>query len=441
MRLSGWGNYPRVDCRVLTARGRDELADRVRSEATLIARGNGRAYGDAALNPRATLLTRRHDRILAFDRDTGRLTCESGVLLADLLDVFVPRGWFPPVTPGTKLVTIGGMIAADVHGKNHHGAGSFCHHVESLDLVLADGRTVTCSPMENADLFAATCGGMGLTGVIASATFRLQPIETGWIRQETVRCASLAETMERFEAAAGWTYSVAWIDGLSGGRREGRSLLYLGEHARLDDLGPKERQTPPLEPPRKRLRRVPVTFPDAVLNRYTVRAFNEFYYRRAMTGPALVDWDTFFYPLDSILEWNRIYGRSGFTQYQCVLPKEASAAGLHRLLETMAGAGLGSFLAVLKLLGPQETGLLSFPMEGYTLAMDFPMRRPTLGLLNELDAIVADHGGRIYLAKDARMGPDMMRAGYAVLDRFQDIRGRTGAPGRFTSCLAERLGL
>lgn len=440
MTLAGWGNFPRVACRTLSARGGDDLARCIAAEPSLIARGNGRAYGDAALNLRATLLTRRHDRILSFDPATGRITCESGVLLSDLLDTFVPRGWFPPVTPGTRLVTIGGMIAADVHGKNHHGAGAFGAHVESLDLMLGDGRTITCSPTENADLFAATCGGMGLTGVISTATFRLMQIETGWVRQKTVRCANLAEVMDHFEASADWTYSVAWIDCLSSGAREGRSLLYLGEHAGHADLGHDERRTLLCLPPRP-VRRVPVTFPDMALNRFSVRAFNEAYYRRATPGLALVDWDTFFYPLDAVLDWNRIYGRGGFMQYQCVLPREASAEGLHLVLSRMAQAGLGSFLAVLKLFGPHAGGLMSFPMEGYTLAMDFPVRPATFGFLTELDAIVADHGGRLYLAKDARMGAAMLRQGYPGLEKFQDIRRASGASGLFNSLLSERLAL
>ncbi len=440
MKLAGWGNYPQMDCRVISAAGVPELRRHVTAEPSLIARGNGRAYGDAALNRDATLVTRRHDHIIAFDTETGLLTAESGLMLADLLEIFVPRGWFPPVTPGTRLVTLGGMVASDVHGKNHHGAGSFCNHVDSLELVLADGRVVTCSRLQNAELFAATCGGMGLTGIIASVTFRLQPIRTAWIRQQTLRCASLADAMAQIEATRHWTYSVAWIDCLSGGADAGRCLLYLGEHAEPDELDPQQR-TAPLAVPKRRLLRVPFALPSWVLNGYSLRAFNEIYYGTARPGRALIDWQRYFYPLDAILDWNCIYGRNGFLQYQCVLPGAASAIGLQQLLRQVALAGLGSFLAVLKQFGDHPGGDLSFPMAGYTLAMDFPQRPQSLALLNELDAIVADHGGRLYLAKDARMTAAMLRRGYDGLSRFQASRQRSGAAQRFTSNLAERLEL
>ncbi|HZH25742.1 MAG TPA: FAD-binding oxidoreductase [Azospirillaceae bacterium] len=439
MRLSGWGRFPRIECRTVTARTTEDAVRAVGGAHGLIARGNGRSYGDAALNPHRTLCMRGMDRMLAFDPETGVLTCEAGVLLADILDVFVPRGWFPPVTPGTKLVTVGGMIAADVHGKNHHKAGSFGDHVVGLDLLMADGRIVTCGPDQRPDLFHATRGGMGLTGVILRASVRLIPIETAYIRQETLRANDLDEIMGLFEASAGWTYSVAWIDCLARGARLGRSVLYRGEHARADDLPP-DMRADPMSVKRKRSLTVPLDLPGFTLNRWTVGAFNELYWRRGVPRETLVDYDTFFYPLDAILEWNRIYGRSGFVQYQCVLPKAASAAGLRSLLQTIAAAGNASFLAVLKLFGSQE-GMMSFPMEGYTLALDFPASSATMGLLLDLDAIVADHGGRLYLAKDARMGASMLRRGYPAIDRFQALRAAAGLDQVFRSAQSERLGL
>lgn len=439
MILSGWGNFPRVACRTAAPRTAGDLTACIPGKP-LIARGNGRAYGDAALQPNLTVLTKHYDRFLNFDSNSGRLTCEAGTRLDTILDVFVPRGWFPPVTPGTKYVTVGGMIAADAHGKNHHVAGGFGRHVESLRLMLADGRIATCGPTENADLFAATLGGMGLTGIILDATFRLLPIGTAWMVQETVRLPDLDSAMAEFEASAHWTYTVAWIDCLAGGARLGRSVLFRGEHAEIADL-PADRQARPFDRPVRRLRRVPFEFPTWVLNRWSVRAFNALYYGRAANGHReVVDLDAFFYPLDAILDWNRIYGAGGFTQYQCVLPKSASRDGLTRLLTEIARSGRGSFLAVLKLMGPQS-GLLSFPLEGYTLALDFPVTPPTLNMLLELDAIVRDHGGRLYMAKDARMSPAMLRRGYPELDRFQDIRAGHGARGTFQSLLAERLDL
>lgn len=439
MKLAGWGRFPRVDCRLLGARGAEQVQAALQAAPSLIARGNGRAYGDAALNPHATLSMLPADRILAFDQLTGRVTCEAGMMLADLLSIVVPAGWFPPVTPGTRFVTVGGMIAADVHGKNHHLAGSFCDHVEDLELMRADGVVVRCSPNVNAELFAATRGGMGLTGVILSASFRLKPIETAWIRQETLRADGLEAAMELLEASSAWTYTVAWIDCQARGRSLGRSLLYRGEHARPQELSPEQRAAA-LAVPGRRARRIPFDFPSFVVNRWSTRAFNELYWRRAVPGSRVVDLDTFFYPLDGVLEWNRAYGSAGFTQYQCVLPREAAGAGLRSLLGRTASAGKGSFLAVLKLLGPQE-GLLSFPLEGYTLALDFPVDPPTLSLLVELDAIVADHGGRLYLAKDARMGAALLRRGYPGLDRFRALREAHDPARKFRSILSKRLDL
>ena len=438
--LSGWGRYPRAACRVLAPDTRAEAAEVLAAEPSLIPRGQGRSYGDAALNPAATLRTGRMDRIRAFDPGTGRVTAEAGMTLADLLQVFVPRGWFPPVTPGTRFVSIGGMVAADVHGKNHHRDGSFGDHVESLELLTADGRVLVCSETENAALFRATRGGMGLTGVILSATFRLRRIETAWIRQETLRCRDLAEAMALFEESAGWTYTVAWIDCLAGRAARGRSILYRGEHAGAGEL-PAGLAADPLRPRRKRVLRVPFDLPSFTLNGLSVRAFNALYYGAARPGTGFVDYETFFYPLDAVLEWNRIYGTPGFVQYQCVLPKAESAKGLDRLLGAIAASGQGSFLAVLKLFGAGSGGPLSFPMEGYTLALDFRASPGTFSLLRALDRIVAEHGGRLYLAKDACMGAGMLRRGYPGLDGFRALRARHDPDRRFRSLLSDRLDL
>jgi decaprenylphospho-beta-D-ribofuranose 2-oxidase len=436
--LSGWGNYPRIDGRVIDVRGSSAAQAAVQNCDNLIARGNGRAYGDAAINLCATVSMLPSNRILEFDPTTGSVTCEAGILLSDILDIFIPRGWFPPVTPGTKFVTLGGMIASDVHGKNHHKSGSFGDHVDSLDLALADGSVVRCGPNEHPELFNATRGGMGLTGIILSARFRMIPIETPFIRQETLRARNLREAMEHCELSESWTYSVAWIDCLARGDNLGRSLVYLGEHARPDELPPSFDST--LRVIRKTARRMPFDLPGFVLNRWSVAAFNEIYYRQGRVGRSFVDYDSYFYPLDSILEWNRIYGRAGFLQYQCVLPKAASLAGMTALLDRIARSGKGSFLAVLKLFGGQD-GLLSFPMEGYTLALDFPADAETFSLLLTLDAIVADHGGRLYLAKDARGTPALLRQGYKRLGEFTATRTRVDPHAKFSSLQSQRLGL
>jgi decaprenylphospho-beta-D-ribofuranose 2-oxidase len=438
--LSGWGRHPRSDCAIVEARGADDVLAAIGGNETLIARGNGRSYGDPALNPAGTLSLLKSNRFIDFDPASGMLTCEAGVLLEDVIDTFLPRGWFPPVTPGTKFVTIGGMIASNVHGKNHHLAGSFGDHVDSIDLALADGRIVRCSREENESLFAATCGGMGLTGVILRARFRLMAVETSFIRRETRRLHNLAEAMEAFEAARDWTYSVAWIDCLARGDALGRSLLFLGEHARAEEL-PAAQRLSPLSLPKKHSRTMPLDVPGFVQNRWSIGAFNALYYRVARPGTDILGYERFFYPLDGILEWRRLYGRAGLVQYQCVLPLAASCAGLTLLLKRIADAGLGSFLGVLKLFGRQTSGLLSFPMEGYTLALDFPASAKTLALFPLLDAIVADHGGRLYLAKDAATSLAMMERFYPGLAQFRAVRKRVDPAGKFASRQSRRLGL
>lgn len=441
MRLSGWGNYPVADVHVGSLRYTDEAPAWLEATDTLIPRGNGRSYGDAALNTELTLSTLALSRIRSFDRVSGRITVEAGALLADLLPLLVAAGWFPPVSPGTKFVTVGGMAAADVHGKNHHGAGSFAHHVESIELLTPDARRYVCTPRDNALLFQATLGGMGLTGLILTVTFRLRPIRTAWMRQETLPCGDLDTVMDAFEASHDWTYTVAWIDCLASGGDLGRSLLYRAEHAEPREL-PQPHEAAPFALPARRPLAVPFYLPGRMLNGMTVRAFNTMYYRRqsARAGTGLIDLDSYFYPLDAIANWNRIYGRRGFAQHQCVLPLDGARAGLAQLLERIGRAGSGSFLAVLKRLGTGRGGL-SFPMSGYTLALDFPVTDRNLALLDDLDAIVQAHGGRIYLAKDARAGCPVIEAGYAGLDDFRSLRTSLGDGARFESLLSRRLEL
>ena len=332
------------------------------------------------------------------------------------------------------------MIAADVHGKNHHGAGSFCEYLAWLELALGDGTVFRCSPTEHADLFAATCGGMGLTGVILTACFRLMPIETAWIAQSVERAANLDQLFAAFERNADRTYSVAWVDCLASGADLGRSVIFFGEHAKRGQLAPAD-QAAPLQLARRRAKRVPFDLPALALNRLSVRAFNALYYRGQRGAGGLTGLDGYFYPLDALLEWNRIYGRRGFVQYQCVLPLTASRPALTELLDAAAREGNASFLAVLKLMGRELFGLLSFPMQGYTLALDFPADPASLRLLERFDAIVAAHGGRIYLAKDARMGPAIFQSGYRRLPEFRAVRRKYGLEDRFRSAQSVRLGL
>ena len=443
MEVSGWGRYPRFEVALIEPRSIVEAA-RLQEDLTgFVPRGNGRAYGDAAIGMTCCLSLRELDRFCNFDRSSGRLTVESGVLLADIIAAFLPHGFFPPVVPGTKLVTVGGMIAADIHGKNHHGAGSFGGHVESLSLALLDGSVATCSARQSPDLFEATVGGMGLTGTILCATFRLLRVETGWIRQNTVVAQDLASALALLSKHEDVTYSAAWIDCLAKGAALGRSLIHLGEHASKSDVEALKPGAPPF--PGRRVARVgvPWDLPRLTLNRWSVAAFNEAYFRKgaaAAGSPFLNNSNSFFFPLDGVHDWNRIYGRGGFLQHQSVVPAERAQDTIGEILDRIAARGT-SFLAVLKKLGPSSAGLMSFPSEGFTLALDFTLDKDIFVFLDEIDSLIRAAGGRIYLAKDARQSRATFEAGYSNLQRFREIRRQIGAPQRIASRLSERLGI
>lgn len=438
MKLAGWGRYPVHDCDITRPRSETDLRARL-SKGKLIARGNGRAYGDSAMSPSNTVDMRAFNRMVAFDDVTGQLTVEAGVLLGDVISAFLPRGWFPAVTPGTKFVTIGGMIAADVHGKNHHKNGSIGAYIDWIDVMTADGQVQRCSPVDRADLFHWTVGGMGLTGVILRAAVRLKAVETGWIRQTLIPAPNLEAAMAALDETSHATYSVAWIDCLSKPPARGRSLIILGEYAAADDLGAHQRAAP-YKTPRKRTSAMPFDAPSFLLNSYTVRAFNALYYRNGLrnSGQTIVDWDSFFYPLDSVLGWNRIYGRKGFVQFQCALPAEKAQDGLSALLQEIGKAGQGSFLAVLKRFGPQDSRF-SFPMDGHTLALDFPVNRKSLALLDRLDRITLEHDGRFYLAKDSRMSAETLRQSDDRVDSFLKMRTLDNRSQAFVSAQSDRL--
>ncbi|MGJ4998617.1 FAD-binding protein [Bradyrhizobium sp. HKCCYLS3077] len=440
--LAGWGNYPRLPSEQLTPLRSGTIPPLLASRTGLIARGQGRAYGDAAIGMAATLSTGGLSRMRRFDPDSGELTVEAGVTIADILTTFVPRGFFLKVVPGTKFVSVGGAIAADVHGKNHHRDGGFGDHVVALRLMLPSGESVTCSRHLNAELFHATVGGMGLTGIITEATLTLMPIETGWLVQETHVADDLEAAMAALEATASHTYSVAWIDCLARGAALGRSLIYAADHAGLAD---KDRFAPardPFPPQRRPGPSMPSFTPGFALNPLSVRAFNALYFKhgaRHAATPRLVHWDPYFFPLDAIGHWNRIYGVRGFLQHQCVIPAHNARSVLAEILDRVARRGSASVLAVLKQLGDSH-GLMSFPLRGYTLAMDFPIQDSLFDFLDELDAFVSAAGGRIYLAKDARQSRATFMAGYTGLDRLRDIRRQIGATDKLVSHLSARLG-
>jgi FAD/FMN-containing dehydrogenase len=433
MRISGWGKYPVIEALSCRPRSEGQLRDCLAGGFSGIARGMGRSYGDSSLAPRV-IDGLGLDHILGFDEQSGLLHCQAGVTLAELLSVFVPRGWFLPVTPGTKFVSLGGAIASDVHGKNHHIDGSFCDHVRELQLMLADGSVVNCSREEHPELFRATCGGMGLTGVILAASLRLKPVHSAYIQETTYKAPNLQSILELFEEYADSTYSVAWIDCSSRGRRLGRSLLMLGEHS-TEDEGRSAHGDGHLS--------LPVDLPDATLNRYTIRAFNQIYYHRILRRrrERRIHYQPYFYPLDSINHWNRLYGKRGFTQYQFVIPTEAGREGLQTILRHIVDSRRGSFLSVLKAFGPENDNYLSFPKQGYTLALDFKLDSGLFDFLKELDSIVLDHGGRLYLTKDVRMDEAMFKASYPNWEKLREVRERYGAIDTFNSLQSQRLGI
>ncbi len=429
-KVTNWGNFPQVEAEVTEAVKPSEIEGLIGRSETLIARGNGRCYGDSSLGDNI-LSTLKLNKFIAFDPIEGTIECESGVLLSDVLNVIVPEGFFLPVTPGTKFITVGGAVAADVHGKNHHVDGSFSNHIVHLDLMIADGSTIRCSPTENTDIFWQTCGGMGLTGIILKVRFKLKPIETAYIEQISLKTRDIDCTMQLFERSASSTYSVAWIDCLASKTRLGRSILLLGEHIRVNDLPSKLHGNRLQRAPDKALN-IPVFMPSFALNFLSVKAFNSLYYHRQMKSEsrATVHFAPYFYPLDGLTNWNRLYGKGGFVQYQFVLPLENSYDGVVKVLEKVRHSGQGSPLAVLKLFGKADpNAVMSFPMEGYTLTLDFKAEPSVFRLLDELDQIVLEHRGRIYLAKDARMSADVFKRSYS----------KKVASGRFSSSQSKRL--
>jgi decaprenylphospho-beta-D-ribofuranose 2-oxidase len=443
--LSGWGRTAPTVADVVAPRSDEELAALVRARPPrgVVARGLGRSYGDAAQNAGGVVvdLTGR-DRVLAVDLDGARITVEAGASLDRLLHLLLPLGLFVPVTPGTRSVTVGGAIAADVHGKDHHVAGSFCNAVDSLDLLLADGKVATVGPEQDPDLFWATAGGMGLTGVVLRATLRMQRVETSSVVVDTERARDLDDLMDRLATTDHqYTYSVAWVDCLARGRALGRAVLTRGWAARRDQLPERARRDPLAFRHRPRAV-VPDVLPPGLVNRATVAALNEAWYRKApaerrgeVQGVA-----RFFHPLDGIGSWHRAYGPRGLTQYQFVVPFGEETA-VRRCIEALHDGRAVPSLAVLKRFGPANRGPLSFPTPGWTLAVDVPVTAGTGAVLARLDDLVLDAGGRVYLAKDARLPADTLRRMYPALPRWCEVRRSVDPEGVFTSDLARRLDL
>ncbi len=438
-RVSGWGRHPVGMTELRRPERLSDLHDLMSNGASVVARGLGRSYGDASFNSSGTtILMGRLNRLLSFDPSSGVLECEAGVTIAEILEHFVPRGFFPPVVPGTKFVTMGGALACDVHGKNHHKDGSLSRHVLDFTLLTPSGERVLCSRDQNADLFWATVGGMGLTGIVTRLRLELLPVESPYVLVDYDRAKDLDGALQLFDDSDDdYTYSVAWLDGLASGRRLGRSVLMRGTSAPGDESRAWKAAGRSVS--------VPEGFPGFLLNKASIRAYNTYFYRKhpRKARERLVHYEPFFFPLDGLRNWNRLYGRRGFLQYQFVVPYQGGRDALVKILELFTRSSPGVFLAVLKRFGPVASEhLLSFPMPGYTLALDVPWRGTRISeLLTRADEIVGDLGGRVYLGKDARLAPGSFRTMYPALEKWLAIKTAADPENKITSDLARRLKL
>ncbi|PTB96547.1 FAD-linked oxidase [Marivirga lumbricoides] len=435
--FSNWNNFPRISSKEYFLYFKEEAPELISNLSPIIARGNGRCYGDASLSDNI-ISTLKHKNILSFDPEEGTIECESGILFKDLLEFLVPKGWFLPVTPGTKYITLGGAVASDVHGKNHHKEGSFSQHIIRFNILIENGEILEVTKHKYPDLFAATTGGMGLTGIILSVKFKLKKIETAFITQQQIQTKNLDHVIDLFSEYKDYTYTMAWIDCLKKGNNQGRSIMYAGKHSLLSEI-PEKLKTKALSIPDKKKITIPFNLPSTILNKFSVQAFNQLYYSmHSNKHNQLIDLDSFFYPLDGLLEWNRMYGKRGFIQYQFVIPLSDNAMGLKKILNKISEKGLGSFLAVLKMFGPQND-IISFPMEGLTLALDFPIKKGLFDFLDELDKIVYDHGGRIYLSKDARLKTKSLINSHSNIETFLEITQKYNPRKKFISYLSNRI--
>ena len=381
------------------------------------------------------------NKFLSFDDASGIVRCEAGVTYKDLLETFVPRGWFPPVTPGTKYVTMGGAIASDVHGKNHHKVGSISSFVNSFKILLSGGEVMECSRTCNHDLFWATVGGMGLTGYIIECEIQLKKINSPYFINKTLKLRNIGELFAKFEEFdEEYLYSVAWIDIVASGSKYGRNILFLGNYSKFDEL-PDNLKRKTGEKYNEKKISVPFEIPFSTLNKLSVSLFNSAYYMAAKTSEDFIHYDKYFYPLDFILNWNHIYSKSGLIQYQLNVPEDKGREAIDMVLKKVVAYGGGSFLAVLKKMGDQD-GILSFPFKGYTLSMDFPVRKGIIEMCKELDKIVMDHGGRTYLTKDSILDEKTFKIMYNGLwEKWMDIKIKYDPLNKFTSNLARRIGL
>lgn len=439
--VTGWGNYPTSTGEIFESTTVHQLREYALTAKQITARGNGKSYGDSSLGTHL-LSCLGLNNLIDFDKTKRTINCESGVLLSQILELIVPLGYFLPVVPGTQFITIGGAVASDVHGKNHCTQRSFSKHVTEIKLLLANGETIVCSRTVESDLFWATCGGMGLTGFILQVTFRVVPIESVYIRTENIFCNSLSELFHAFRENNSLEYKVAWLDILNLKNNSYHGIVSLARHVLKDELVEAQKQSP-LSLALKKRSRVPFAFPTWFLQWWMVKIFNLVKWQLQLRGmnKATIPFPDFFFPLDSILDWNRLYGKNGFLQYQFVLPSLFAEEGTQKILNEVFASSDKCLLAVIKQFGDcDENSLLSFPLKGFTVSLDFKRTDTLFALLDKLDEVVSKFGGRIYLAKDARMNLTTMEKGYPKLAVFQNVVKKFNPTKKFSSAQAERIG-
>ncbi len=439
--VSGWGNYPVVPTHMLKPKNTEDVREALAYQKN-IARGLGRSYGDQAINAHlyTTSLTGLN-HLLDFDQQTGILTCQAGTSLADIIRTFAPRGWFPAITPGTKFVTIGGAIANDVHGKAHHVDGTFMNCVLEINVMLADGSTVKASREEHADLFRATFGGLGLLGFVLSAKIQLKKIATTYFTKKAIKARNLEEMLEAFEQYdQDYHYSVAWIDPLAKGRSLGKGVLTIGNMASVADL-PKKLQSDPLKLASEAKLGLPFYLPNISLNRLTVLPLNRIMEAVQSSKAPVAHYEQFFYPLDAIQHWNRGYGKRGFIQYQFVIPTENAVYNITKILSRIANSQCIPFLNVLKKFGNSDQGMLAFPMEGYTFAIDFPVTKHLPAFIAALDQMIMEMNGRVYLGKDAMLDAATFKAMYPHYKEWLTVKEKYDPHNLFSSNISRRLEL
>lgn len=433
--ISGWGGYPLINSKIFYPENISDILKEISaSDTSYIARGNGRAYGEAAINKDLTISMLKFNKIIEFNQSTGELIAESGVLLADVIKKFLKNGWFPFSCAGTKFITLGGAIAADIHGKNHHHEGSFGNYINWLEVIDKNGEILRCSKNDNDEIFNWTIGGMGLTGIITKCSINLRKVESGWINKKNIVNENLKQTLDSFEENISATYSVAWLDCLSSGNKLGRSILTLGEHCKKKDVHVKTT----FPKARNYLMKLPLYFPSFILNNMTVKLFNKLYFliNSKKTTNEIVGWDSYFFPLDSIYDWNKMYGREGFFQLQFLIPEKLSFEAISKILKIMQSESSGSFLAVLKKFG-FGNGHFSFPDKGYTLALDFKITDKNIQASRKLIAVVIDYDGKFYLAKDSILeSSEFLESQHNEVKKFKKIRN-----SRVSSELSKRLNI